>query len=106
MASPRGNRMKAKTQLRYVAGRDWKESAEIALEALRDETLGELLDGRLREIASELTVLEVLRSTYFDEVEDRDFYEDVHDGKPLEKWVVKLVKAIKRGPIEWPGEND
>ncbi len=98
--------MTAKTGLRYVAGRGWKESAEIALEALRDETLGDLLNGRLRETASELTVLEVLRNTYFDEVEDEDFYEDVHNGKPLDTWVAKLVEAIKRGPIEWPEEND
>ena len=98
--------MDAKTELRYVAGRDWKGTEEIMWEALRNECLGDLLDHRLKEIASELTVLEVLRNTYFDEAEDKDFYEDVHGGKSLDVWIGRLIEAVRRGPIERSERRD
>jgi len=97
--------MDAETELRYIGGHGWKETAEIILKGLRDESLGDFLDHRLKEIASELTVFEVLRDTYFDDRENQDLYNDVHDGKPLDEWIKKLVAAIRRGPIKWPEEE-
>ena len=98
--------MDAESELRYIGGHGWKETAEIILKGLRDESLGDFLDHRLKEIASEFTVFEVLRDTYFDDRENQDLYNDVHDGKPLEKWIVRLVEAIRRGPVERPEKGD
>ena len=97
--------MDAETELRYIGGHGWKGTAEIILKGLRDESLGDFLDHRLKEIASELTVFEVLRDTYFDDRENQDLYDDVRDGKPLDEWIKKLVAAIRRGPIKWPEEK-
>jgi len=96
----------AKADLRFVAGRDWKEVHEAVLKGLRDESLGDFLDSRFKQIASELTMLEVLTDTYFDDEENEGLWKDGKEGKSLEKWAVRLVKAIKRGPIEWEEEGD
>jgi len=98
--------MDAETELRYIGGHGWKGTAEIILKGLRDESLGDFLDHRLKEIASELTVLEVLRNTFFDEAEDKDFYEDVHGGKSLDVWIGRLIEAVRRGPVERPEKGD
>lgn len=83
-----------------MAGRDWKELVKIILEGLKDDTLGDLLDHRLKEIASELALLEVLMGSHFDEVEMMEFFDDVGSGKPMDRWADRLVKAVRRGPIQ------
>ncbi len=83
-------------------GTRWKETAEREWKGLMDTPLGDLVDHGFSHIAAERAVLATLLRFYFDEAEQYQFWEDARDGKPLDEWIDRLVKAVKRGPIVWP----
>jgi hypothetical protein len=37
-----------------------------------------------------------LMGIHFDEVEMTRLHSDVHDGKPIDLWITRLVKAIRK----------